>query len=64
MRMSQETESHAEAHDNLGAEYGEIPHPRHNHCHLHPLTPNDDNLLTIYQLFYLKKKWRDAPARY
>lgn len=56
MRMSQETESHAEAQDNLDAEYGEIPHPRHNHCHLHPLTPNDDNLLTIYQLFYLKKK--------
>lgn len=56
MQMSQETESHGEAHDNFDAEYGEIPHPCHNHCHFRPLTPNDDNLLTIDRLFYLEKK--------
>lgn len=56
MQMSQETESHGEAHDNFDAEYGEIPHPCHDHCHFRPLTPNDDNLLTIYRLFYLEKK--------
>lgn len=51
--------------DNLDAEYGETLHSCHHHCHFHPLTPNDDNLLTIYRLFYLEKKyWRDVPARY